>query len=190
MKARRCTVIAFLGLLGAFSLGCEAGSSSSDGAAGAAESEGVCSAVADWSAEHAAIEALVVVEVNLRRAEGADCNTGGVFEPADPLTMNSQLQCAARLHSLDMLNRNFFDHVNPDEEEPWDRITETGYQWGTAGENIAAGQQSAKEVVAGWMASDGHCSNIMGPDFTEIGVGFVQGGDFGTLWTQVFASPF
>jgi uncharacterized protein YkwD len=142
-----------------------------------------------WPDDIASIEAEVVVEVNIRRSQAADCRTMGTFDPTHPLTMDAQLQCAARLHTVDMHDRNFFEHVNPDGEEPWDRITATGYQWGAAGENIAAGQQTAQEVVAGWMSSDGHCANIMDPNFTEIGVGLLKAGAFGSLWTQVFATP-
>ncbi len=53
------------------------------------------------------------------------------------------------------------------------------------GENIASGQESADEVVDGWMASPGHCANIMDPNFTEIGVGYYDG----DIWTQVFGRP-
>ena len=191
MKTHHCIPLALLAIALAMTTGCEAGAAGESGAAGGlgAESVDTCAHLEPWPEDLALIEAEVVAEVNIRRSQTADCNTMGTFESTGPLAMNAQLQCAARLHTVDMLERNFFDHVNPDGEEPWDRITETGYSWGTAGENIAAGQQTAQEVVAGWMSSDGHCANIMDPNFTEIGVGLVKGGSFGTLWTQVFASP-
>jgi uncharacterized protein YkwD len=40
-----------------------------------------------------------------------------------------------------------------------------------------------------WMGSDGHCANIMNPSFTEIGVGYYPGGQWGHLWTQNFGTP-
>ena len=43
------------------------------------------------------------------------------------------------------------------------------------GENIALGPESAEEVVAGWLASPGHCANIMDDRFQHIGVGLSVG---------------
>jgi uncharacterized protein YkwD len=63
--------------------------------------------------------------------------------------------------------------------------------WHALGENIAAGVPLATPdaVVAGWLASPGHCVNILSPDFTEIGVGLatVDGSPYGVYWTQDFA---
>lgn len=61
------------------------------------------------------------------------------------------------------------------------------------GENIASGQSSPREVVNGWLDSDGHCANIMQANFDELGVGYYgedSGGGFGfggvRMWTQNF----
>jgi len=66
-----------------------------------------------------------------------------------------------------------------------------GYRWQQIGENIAAGQGSAEQVVAGWLASPGHCANIMNPGFTEMGAAYAtsEGGAAGSYWTQVFGTP-
>jgi uncharacterized protein YkwD len=61
-----------------------------------------------------------------------------------------------------------------------------GYSWASAGENIAGGSATAEDAVAQWMGSDGHCANIMSPDYVDIGVGYV---DDARLWTQVFGVP-
>ena len=45
------------------------------------------------------------------------------------------------------------------------------------------------EVVDGWMNSPGHRANILSPDVRQIGVGFVTGGEYGTMWVQVFGTP-
>lgn len=133
----------------------------------------------------ASFEEQVLELVNAERAAGADCGSAGVFDPAGPLTMNADLRCAARTHSQDMVDRDYFDHTNPDGESPGDRIDATGYQWRSWGENIAWGQPAPEAVVDAWMNSDGHCSNIMNAGFTEIGVGYAEG----SVWTQVFATP-
>lgn len=136
-----------------------------------------------WSSELEAFEDEVLALVNQVRAQGTSC--GGTSMPAVPsLQSNDALRCASRLHSVDMVERDFFDHVNPDGEEPWDRFEAVGYAWSTAGENIAAGYPDAASVMEGWLTSPGHCLNIMSADFTEIGVGVYE-----SYWTQGFARP-
>jgi uncharacterized protein YkwD len=51
------------------------------------------------------------------------------------------------------------------------RFTVVGYNWQTVGENIAAGQRTPLGVVKAWMASTGHCQNILQPEFKDVGVG-------------------
>lgn len=149
-----------------------------------------CDAVADWDPGWAQLEEQILVIVNQHRAAGADCRSGGQFGPTTPLTMNPSLRCSARKHSADMAARNFFDHVNPSGEDPFVRMMQAGYDFQTAGENIAAGLPDAAGTMMQWMGSDGHCTNIMNPGFTNIGVGYSTGGEFGTLWTQNFGAPF
>lgn len=144
-----------------------------------------------WPPALRAWEEEVVRLVNEARAAGADCDSQGVFAPTGPLTMNASLRCAARKHSKDMNDRNFFDHVNPDGEDPFDRMAMAGYgSFSQQGENIAGGADSPKATVDGWLASDGHCANMMSPNYTEIGVGAYEGlGDWTFYWTQTFAKP-
>ncbi|MEM6291060.1 MAG: CAP domain-containing protein [Myxococcota bacterium] len=148
-----------------------------------------CGDVAAWDAAHLQLENEILEIVNQVRAQGANCGSAGSFGPAGPMTMDPALRCAARVHSLDMVDRNFFDHTNPSGESPFDRMGFAGYSYSTAGENIAAGNGTAAATMDQWMNSDGHCSNIMNPDFTEIGVGYYPGGQYGHMWTQVFGRP-
>ena len=144
-----------------------------------------CAPVAIWLDDSIRFEQRVLTLVNERRAAGVHCGAEGAFPPAGALTMNEALRCAARRHSLDMQQRNFFDHENPDGESAEDRIEQAGYVWSAWGENIAAGQPSPEVVMEDWMGSDGHCANIMNPSFTEIGVGR----HFSGQWTQAFGRP-
>ncbi len=69
------------------------------------------------------------------------------------------------------------------------RISASGYQWSFAGENIAAGFRTPLAVVRGWMASTGHCQNLLNPDFGNVGTGVSARplGPFGgATWTQDF----
>lgn len=82
---------------------------------------------------------------------------------------DARLDAAARLHSEDMAARDYFAHVTPEGLTPTDRATAQGYGGGV-GENIAAGHANARAVMIGWMASAGHCRNILGVA-RDIGVG-------------------
>ena len=105
-----------------------------------------------------------------------------------PLSYNEELTLAARLHSQDMGDQNYFDHTSLDGREFYERIADAGYDYQISGENIAAGYPTPEAVVDGWMNSDGHRANILDPDYCDIGVGYaaVNGSDFYHYWTQDF----
>jgi uncharacterized protein YkwD len=126
----------------------------------------------------AGVEAEVLNIVNQERAK-AGCQ---------PVTADSRLATAARLHSEDMAARNFFDHTNPDGVSFADRITKAGYRWSGAGENIAKGQTTPASVMESWMNSPGHRANILNCGFKNLGVGVAYQGRT-PIWTQDFASP-
>jgi uncharacterized protein YkwD len=146
-----------------------------------------CDPVADWSADWIALELEVVDLVNAARAQGGDCRSQGTFAPSGPLTWQPALTCAARVHSKDMADNNYFDHVNQQGNGPDWRLGQAGFSGGSWGENIAAGYPDAAMVVQGWLDSDGHCANMLNPGFTMIGVGYASGvGDYTHYWTQTF----
>ena len=105
----------------------------------------------------------------------------------EPFVYNETLAETARAHSQDMIDRNFFDHTNPDGKSPFDRMRDNGLSFSMAAENIAAGQRTPEEVVESWMNSEGHRANILG-DCKELGVGLALGGHYGYYWTQCFAT--
>ena len=116
-------------------------------------------------------------------------------EGLQPLKLNDRLLDAAQDHSNDMAQDDFFSHTGADGSTVGDRVRASGYQYSTAGENIAAGQITAAQVVEGWMNSPGHRANILNPNYTEIGVGYEYlQNDTGSVnynyyWTQVFGTP-
>lgn len=122
-------------------------------------------------------ERLEAEVVELTNAERAAAGCGAV-------EVDDRLAAAARGHSEDMAERDFFDHVNPDGEDPWDRARAAGYDW-AASENIAWGYRTAADVVDGWMNSDGHRRNLLNCDVVAIGVG-VADSSRGPYWTQMF----
>jgi len=103
----------------------------------------------------------------------------------NPLKVNPTLTQVARAHSADMINRNFFDHNNPDGKTPFDRIKAAGVTYKTAGENLA-GASSVQTAHTNLMNSPGHRANILNASFTEVGIGIVDGGKYGKMFTQNF----
>ncbi len=90
-----------------------------------------------------------------------------------PLKGHAQLDASATLHSTNMGVRNFFMHCDPDTLKTFStRISDAGYGWSNAAENIAAGSSSAAAVMNQWMNSSGHRTNILSSSYNELGVGY------------------
>jgi len=104
-----------------------------------------------------------------------------------PLTMNSALSSAARAHSQDMINRSFFNHVNPDGLTPSDRARNAGYNFIALGENIC-GNPSIDAGHSSLMGSPAHRANILNPSYKEVGIGIIDGGPYGKMITQLFGT--
>ncbi len=152
-------------------------------------------------AAQVSIRAEVLSEVNRVRASSQKC--GDTTHAAAPaLKLNVALNNAAYLHSKDMAVQDYFSHTSKDGRGMLERIADAGFDilvsGGTAGENIAwganGGNRTAKDVVAAWMKSPGHCRNIMKAEFKEIGIGAYyiarSGGQFTSeiFWTQNFGT--
>ena len=101
-----------------------------------------------------------------------------------PLIADAELGKLASAFSEDMATRDFFDHIDPDGNDPWDRAEALGIT-GLGGENIARGQADAQAVMDAWMNSDGHRANILNCNFRTLGVGAFMA-DGGPWWTQDF----
>jgi uncharacterized protein YkwD len=119
-------------------------------------------------------EGQVLALVNAQRA-AAGCGA---------LTADPGLAALARAHSADMRDRHFFDHVNPDGLDPFQRAAKAGIV--AHAENIAYGQPDPAAVMDAWMNSPGHRANILDCDLTRLGVGVAEGAG-GPWWTQDFA---
>lgn len=103
-----------------------------------------------------------------------------------PLKSNWELSRIARFKSQDMRDRNYFSHTSPTYGSPFTMIKSFGLWYSAAGENIAAGQETAWKVMQSWMNSPGHRANILNAQYTEIGVGYATGGGMRYYWTQMF----
>jgi uncharacterized protein YkwD len=149
-----------------------------------------CTPAHNWPSAWNTWELEVIELVNQARASGGNCGTQGNFPPSGPLTWNSPLTCAARIHSKDMADNNYFNHTNLDGNGPGWRMQQAGYSGGYWGENIGAGYGSPAQAVQGWLNSDGHCANLHNASFTQIGVGYAYGSSstYGHYWTQKFGN--
>ncbi len=164
--------------------------------------------------------------VNEQRIQGADCRTRGVFPAVEPLVWNGSLYMAAQEHNYDMINAEevvgvdedlgddgFMGHGGSgtetdwtatmwglnDRSDPFQRIYNNGYDFISAGENIAFYSKGyvsdqptelevARQAVEWWMGSDAHCSIIM-MSFDDIqgemGMGYLQNDRESYSWTYL-----
>lgn len=129
-------------------------------------------------------------QVNAVRARGAVC--GGVtYPPVSAVRWNDKLQAAVSAHSQDMASHNYFSHTSQDGRTPFQRMVAAGYTYSTASENIAAGQPTVSDVMASWLGSAGHCSNIMQAEAQDLAVACVRNpsSSYGLYWTMNLARP-
>jgi uncharacterized YkwD family protein len=102
-----------------------------------------------------------------------------------PLIADLELSQVARLKSQDMIANNYFSHDSPTYGSPFDMMKQFGISYTAAGENIACNQTVEKAHEA-LMNSSGHRANILSQNFTHIGIGIVDGGPCGKMFTQMF----
>lgn len=91
------------------------------------------------------------------------------------LVVNDQLTAAAQAKADDMATRGYFAHQGPEGEVPWVWLDRAGYRYTTAGENLAVNYFSSASLARAWLASERHRSNILQPDFKEVGLGIAHG---------------
>jgi uncharacterized protein YkwD len=138
----------------------------------------------------AAVGNRVLQLVNEARVKPRRC--GSTSYPAvAPLTLSATLTHAALLHAQDIATHDRFEHEGSDGSTPAQRITRAGYEWRAVAENIAAGASTAEQVVNGWLKSPGHCANIMGSAYTQMGIAYATNpkSKTGIYWAQEFATP-
>ncbi|MCS3468868.1 uncharacterized protein YkwD [Pseudomonas sp. JUb42] len=137
-----------------------------------------------------AADKVLLAMVNSARAHPRMCGYQR-FAAARPLSWNGALGTAAEGHSRAMAHDNYFAHQGLAGDSPGDRAHAAGYRGRNIGENIAAGQGSPSDAMQGWLASPGHCANLMNPLFTQVGAGYANNArsDKGIYWTMLFGAP-
>jgi len=118
--------------------------------------------------------------VNDIRTKGCYCGRR-YMEPVPPVKWNEKLFTSALSQAKDMYNNNFFAHYSHDGLNIGQRLEKAGYNWMVAGENLGEGQLSFEEVLSDWRRSYSHCTMLMHPRVTEMGVAKVD-----KYWVQHF----
>lgn len=102
-----------------------------------------------------------------------------------PYELDMNLVKSARVKSKDMITNNYFAHNSPNGTTPWDLMKAQGVTYTRAGENLA-GASNVDTAHINLMNSPGHKANILNADFTHFGIGIVDGGKYGKMFTQHF----
>ena len=105
-----------------------------------------------------------------------------------PLVSSPQLDEVARRHAANMARRDQMKH-DLDGHSPADRVKAVGFEFRAVGENIASKQPTPTAAVDAWMKSPGHRRNLLGEEYTHLGVGMAVNADGEPYWVQVFGTP-
>ncbi len=119
-------------------------------------------------------------------------NTEREVNKVGDVTENTLLENAAQAKANDMALKGYFSHTGPDGKTPWQWISESGYTYQYAGENLAVRFLDSSDVVNAWMQSPTHRENMVKPVYIHTGVGVAQGvfeGETATYVVQYFAAP-
>lgn len=155
----------------------------------------LCDEVREWNPALVELETRMRSAIDERRAKGGSCGARGSFDPAPPLRPRGALNCAARLHALDMAQRAFVDHEGSDGSSAWDRIRSVEYAFATADEVVVAADLPPEDILdTVWLPREGSCAALSAGSYTDVGIGVALPFDpedplVGRRWTVVLAKP-
>ncbi len=113
-------------------------------------------------------------------------------EGLGPLNLNARLNEAAANKGESMFAQDYWAHVAPDGTEPWEFISESGYAYESAGENLARDFYTEAALIEGWLDSPTHRENLLNGNFRETGLAVLDGeidGQAVLLVVNLFAQP-
>lgn len=111
----------------------------------------------------------------------ADRKANGLGE----LVLDEELCRIARIKSCDMKTNNYFAHESPTYGNASAMLTHFGYSFKGAGENIAH-HATIEKAQAAFMSSSGHRANILGSQWTRVGIGICYDDQGYIYLTQIF----
>jgi len=122
-------------------------------------------------------------EYQMLQLVNADRQSAGL----KPFAMDEPLSNVARTKSKDMIDRDYFAHQSPTYGSPFEMMRTFGVEYRSAAENIAC-NNSVQAAHTALMNSPGHRANLLNKEYTFIGIGIVNGGKCGKMFTQMFIS--
>jgi uncharacterized YkwD family protein len=102
-----------------------------------------------------------------------------------PLSVDLAVTAEARKKSQDMITNNYFGHTSPTYGSPFTQLSRAGISYRAAGENLA-GAPTVDRAHTALMNSPGHRANILNASYTHVGIGIIDGGPYGKMYTQMF----
>ena len=161
----------------------------------------------DAPAIETSVKQVYLTAINNARAVHQNCGSRGIKKAVAPLKWNDALYKAAYEHSENLVKSDTFSHTGSGTPSDWtatvkelgkgstfiERIENNGYlDYKTIGENITSGtnRNTAQIAIDAWLKSDGHCANLMNPNYTEVGMAHVEkaGTEYIHYWTQNFGA--
>lgn len=103
------------------------------------------------------------------------------------LVLDERLRSIARAYAEGMLRKGYFSHYSQEGKTVADRALAVGVDFLVIGENLAY----APDITSahkGLINSEGHRANILSPDYARVGIGVMDAGVYGKMFTQVFSN--
>jgi len=142
-----------------------------------------CEATFDWPESYADDEAGLLAAINALRGRSIRCGEREIDDLA-PLRSSEALRCSARLHSLDMVQRDFIGRTNPDGDRPGERMFAAGFDVEDWDESLVIGEREPGRALQQLLDDDGDdCMNVGTRRHTHIGIGRYE-----DRWTVDFAA--
>ena len=108
------------------------------------------------------------------------------------LITHQSLMITAAEKSQDMIDRDFFNHVDPDGNYVWGKVIAAGYYpYTILGENLALDFATAEGMIKAWIDSPTHRENLLRREFVNQGMAALYGdyqGRYTNLTTNLFGA--
>lgn len=104
------------------------------------------------------------------------------------LTISPLLMASAKRESDDCARTGRMNHTSSDGRTPFQRMSEAGYKYTWAGENIAEGYADAAAVCSGWESDAPHRANMLNSKFKDAGFAVSYDAAGRPYWTADFGS--
>ncbi len=101
------------------------------------------------------------------------------------LTVDMGAMKVARAKAEDLSKNQYFSHQSPTYGSPFDMLKSFNVTYKAAGENIA-GNSTVEAAHTALMNSSGHRANILGQNYTAVGIGIYSDSRYGKVFAQIF----